>query len=169
MKKLKMFTALAIALVGFNANAEVKPPGTFVPTLCSPANDPVTGPRPMIVAAKSVCFGRRVGLQTNDLKVELNDGSARLYKVIGSEQLPTTMEKQVVAARLALVFVGTIDRGTLSTPPRVAMAPIYLYAEYGLGGKLIKKLQGTIHGNVKINASKFAMVFTTLSTNPTLR
>jgi len=166
MKNLKMFAALALVLAGINVQAEVKPPGTFVASLCSPANDRVTGPRPMLIMAKEVCFGTRTGLKTNNLLVTLNDGTGKLYKVVSTEPLPTTMEKQVTAARLGLVYVGDLDRGTLTTPPRVAPAPVYLYAEYDLSGRVVRKLQGTIHGNVKINASKFQLVFTTLSTQP---
>ena len=78
---MKTLLVSIIALVAVtSAHAEVKRPGTFVPSLCS-----VSGlghpTRPSIIAVKEACIGKIAGFEKDALEVLLNDGSKRVYEI----------------------------------------------------------------------------------------
>ncbi len=77
---MKFLSLVLLSLVSVAALAEVKPPGTFVPSLCS-FNDEKGKPTIDIVAVESVCLGEIVGSTKQILQVALNDGSTRNYAI----------------------------------------------------------------------------------------
>ncbi len=165
MKILNLALNLLIATAGFAVQAEVKSPGSFVPVTCSPASDRTgNGPSTDIVKAKTVCFGRITGANGQYLSVALNDDTTRVYSVVKSETVPTDMARQVTAARLTLAYAGSTNgRGVVLSDPRIRVATFTLYAEYQFA-QTVSKLQGVVPGNLRINATRFEGVMTTMDT-----
>lgn len=72
-------TALALTALTSLAHAEMKAPGTFVPSLCSKSDK--TGARVQIIAVEDVCVGRIEGQSGQALSLKINDGSSRVYVI----------------------------------------------------------------------------------------
>lgn len=77
MKALLLVSALFAASF---AQAEVKPLGTFVPTLCT-YHTKSNGPVAAVVAVKSVCVGKLSGMNQEVVKLSLNTGEEAYYAV----------------------------------------------------------------------------------------
>jgi hypothetical protein len=75
-----VFVSLLAVVAASSAQAEVKRPGSFVPSLCS-----VSGlghpTRPSIVAVKEACIGKIAGSEKDALEVLTNDGEKRVYEI----------------------------------------------------------------------------------------
>lgn len=75
-----LFVSVIALVAAASAQAEVKRPGTFVPSLCSVSGlgHPV---RPEIIAVKEACIGKIAGFEKDALEVLLNDGTKRVYEL----------------------------------------------------------------------------------------
>jgi hypothetical protein len=77
---MKILSLLLLSLVSASALAEVKPLGTFVPSLCSNASED-NGFKIDIVAVESACMGELSGTGKQAIQLQLNDGTTRTYEV----------------------------------------------------------------------------------------
>lgn len=78
MKQFLLLSALMLSAAA--AQAEVKMPGEFVPTMCSmPATN--TGFQTDMLAIEKVCLGTRAQMDGQALAVYLNDGSAEVFEI----------------------------------------------------------------------------------------
>lgn len=74
------FLLLATVLfLGATSNAEVKRPGTFVPSQCS--QNSTSDAMLSIVAVQSVCVGQIAGSGHQAVQLSLNEGSVRTYLI----------------------------------------------------------------------------------------
>lgn len=96
-----LFVSVVALVAATSAQAEVKPHGTFVPSLCSHQND-AGRIRPSIVAVKEACIGKIAGFQKDALEVQLNDGSVRVYKIQMRRSGPPRMGQNKTAFEGAL-------------------------------------------------------------------
>lgn len=78
---MKFLSLVLLSLVSVAALAEVKPPGTFVGSLCSFNENEKGKPTIDIVAVESVCLGEFVGFKKQILQLTLNDGTVRNYEI----------------------------------------------------------------------------------------
>lgn len=93
----KILSVAVIALFSVSAKAEVKPIGTFVPTLCSEvAKKPAT-----IVAVDNVCYGRFEGMNKSGIRLFINTGETRTFDITTDKSLDRS-----VMGRLVVKFNG---------------------------------------------------------------
>lgn len=77
---MKVMIAISLLFAAFATQAEVKPMGTFVPSLCSYTIK--AGPvRAELLAVESVCVGKLSGMRQDVVKLVLNSGEVRTYAV----------------------------------------------------------------------------------------
>ncbi len=76
---MKLALIASVLLLATASHAEVKEPGTFVPSLCSEKQTDEV--RPSVVAVEGVCLGKVVGSEGSVIQLTLNDGAVRLYSV----------------------------------------------------------------------------------------
>jgi len=76
---MKLALLASILLFASVSQAEVKEPGTFVPSLCS--QKPEVSVRETFVAIESVCLGKIAGSDQAAIQLVLNDGETRDYAV----------------------------------------------------------------------------------------
>ena len=96
-----LFVSVVALVAATSAHAEVKRPGTFVPSLCSLENDR-GAIRPGIVAVKEACIGKIAGFGKDALEVALTDGSKRVYEVQMRRSGPPRMGQNKTAFEGAL-------------------------------------------------------------------
>lgn len=76
---MKSLLLAIFVLTAGAAQAEVKVPGTFVPSLCSIDRDRSISTE--IVKVKKVCFGEIAGFDKKAVELYLNSGESRLYSI----------------------------------------------------------------------------------------
>ena len=81
----KVLLASAVMLTTIAAKAEVKLPGTFVPSLCS--QRPAVSAGSEILSVEQVCLGTRVQVEGPSLAIYLNDGSSEVYDIRVKESI----------------------------------------------------------------------------------
>lgn len=83
MKKVLLASAVMLASLG--AQAEVKPPGTFVPSLCSVRSE--ASAHSELLAVEQVCLGARVQMDGTSLAILLNDGTQEIFDIRVKESI----------------------------------------------------------------------------------
>ncbi|KYG66315.1 hypothetical protein AZI86_04465 [Bdellovibrio bacteriovorus] len=83
MKKVLLASALMLSTIV--AKADVKLPGTFVPSLCSKRAATSAGSE--LLNVEQVCLGTRVQMEGQSLAIYLNDGSAEVYDISVKERI----------------------------------------------------------------------------------
>lgn len=151
MLALVLFTLLT----GTIAQADLKPPGTLVPTLCS---------RNEVEGVKQVCFAERVGVEGRYLTVRSEENVIAVYNILGEQELPEFVEGGVLSTQLNVQLESLVFPGGHTSIPFVPEKHELIFRRASDQDHRSFTLEGELSGSTQIHADKFQMMFRTMVT-----